>query len=219
MEDAQNSKICSDCNKDKPLSDFYSRKASNISKGDYIYYHPQCKKCSIERSWEWQKKNPEKKYEYNKKRREENPEYYKWYRDNYYNNNREKVLEDYRRWQRENRDKIREYGSSRWQNKKHEISNDEWESCKLYFNTSCAYCGMALDEHLEVFKTDLHKEHVDHDGANDLSNCVPSCKRRNSSKWTFSFSEWYDETNPFYDGERLLKIVTWLNEDYIKYLD
>jgi len=33
-----------------------------------------------------------------------------------------------------------------------------------------------------LLKNILHKEHVDDNGANDLSNCVPSCQSCNSTK-------------------------------------
>lgn len=65
---------------------------------------------------------------------------------------------------------------------------------------------------------DLHKEHVDDSGANDLSNCVPSCQSCNSSKNIFSLEEWYTEDNLNFTEERLSKIYRWLNEDYLKYI-
>ncbi|WP_412729342.1 HNH endonuclease [Cytobacillus praedii] len=91
----------------------------------------------------------------------------------------------------------------------------EWVACKNYFNDSCAYCGLHIDEHFEEFNQDLHRDHVNHEGANDLSNCIPACKRCNGSKWKFELVEWYSEKNENYSIERLGRIHKWLNEDYL----
>lgn len=47
-------KKCIDCNKDKPISEFYQCK-TGINKGNYISY---CKKCSKERSMKHGKRKP-----------------------------------------------------------------------------------------------------------------------------------------------------------------
>lgn len=222
MESVEGSKTCTICNKNKPLTDFYSRKAYNKVKGNYIYYQPYCKECAKKKARKWEKENWEKKYNYNKKKREENPEYFKEYRRRYYDNNREKVREDLRKWYHNNKDKAKEYRQHREQNKTHEITTVEWEDCKMYFDNCCAYCGLHLDNHyirrIEKFiKSDFHKEHVNHEGANDISNCVPSCASCNGSKWLFELDEWYIPINPIYDAERLQRIKSWLEEDYKKF--
>jgi len=61
---------------------------------------------------------------------------------------------------------------------------------------------------------DLHKEHIDDNGKDDLSNCIPSCKSCNSSKWKFDFEDWYKKQK-FFTEERYNKIIKWLKEDYI----
>jgi hypothetical protein len=66
--------------------------------------------------------------------------------------------------------------------------------------------------------SDFHKEHIDDDGANDLSNCVPSCKLCNSYKHQYIFDDWYNKNNPNFNQDRLNKIIKWLNEDYKLYL-
>ena len=70
----------------------------------------------------------------------------------------------------------------------------------------------------ELKNIDLHKEHVDHNGANDLSNCVPACQSCNSSKWEFDFNDWYCPNNPVFTQERYEKIVKWLEEDFLIYI-
>lgn len=102
----------------------------------------------------------------------------------------------------------------RMQNKKHYVSEDEWESCKKYFDYKCAYCGIDESKAKTLQGQYFHKEHVDHNGANDLSNCVPACRSCNSKKWEFSFEYWYDSTNAVFDEARYNKILDWLNRDY-----
>lgn len=126
-------------------------------------------------------------------------------------------------WEQNNKDKIKRYGEKRYSNKKHKISKKEWIVCKLYFDNSCAYCALHEDSHYRIYsgqlkKIDLHKEHVDDDGANDLSNCIPACQSCNSSKRDFKLEDWYNENNPDFTQERLDKIHKWLNDDYKKYI-
>jgi len=70
---------------------------------------------------------------------------------------------------------------------------------------------------------DLHKEHFDHDGNNEIDNCIPSCHSCNSSKRKFSFEEWYRPDNKrlkngTYNEERKNKILKWINEDCKNYI-
>ncbi len=71
----------------------------------------------------------------------------------------------------------------------------------------------------ELKNFDLHKEHVNHNGANDLSNCVPACYSCNSKKWIYEFEDWYNEGNEIFSQYRLDKIYKWLSNDYKIYLD
>lgn len=91
---------------------------------------------------------------------------------------------------------------------KHKITNEEWETCKSFFDYCCAYCG-----HIED-KTDrrrlLIKEHVDNFGSNYLDNCVPACLSCNSTKRSKKFEVWY-KTSPNFSEKRLQKVYQWLN--------
>lgn len=129
----------------------------------------------------------------------------------------------YNKWVSENRDKIKTYNNNRM-SKNHIISDTEWNCCKEYFNNQCAYCGLLHKDHFisrkgKKIKSDFHKEHVDDQGANDLSNCIPSCISCNSQKWIFSISEWYNIENINYLDTRLERINKWLNEDYKRYIE
>jgi len=110
------------------------------------------------------------------------------------------------------------------QHKNHNITKGEWESCKKYFDYKCAYCGFPIEDHYRIYagklqKIDLHKEHVDHEGSSDLSNCVPSCKTCNDFKHKFELDEWYNKYNINYTKERYDKIIKWITEDYEQYIE
>lgn len=112
---------------------------------------------------------------------------------------------------------MREYRIKR-KEKSHDITATEWDNCKLYFNYSCAYCGMAEKEHKLKYKQQLHKEHVDPNGANDLRNCVPACKICNVKKHDSNFYNWYTHVIDGYTDTRKLTIERWLKEDYKNFI-
>lgn len=216
-------RLCSLCNDWKEISDYYGQKKYSKSKGHYIYYPPYCKECTILKAKNWQDENYDRYQEgFNeraRKRREipENLEYHRIKANEQRNSGYQKE------WQKNNKDKIKLYGEDRRYNKTHEISKDEWEDCKNYFNYRCAYCGLEVENHFmsvrgKLIASDLHKEHVNHDGLNDLSNCVPSCKNCNSRKWKYSLEDWYNKDNEVYDENRYKKILNWLDDDYTSYL-
>lgn len=204
-------KFCPICKQNYPatLEYFYEHK-TNHSDGLYTY----CKKCTIEKHKDYQRKYDADKVRANSRKN------YK--REKAKNSHRESAkrqsLAGYHiRYRKNNKDKIKFYNEKR-KNKNLRISKQEWDSCKNYFNNCCAYCGMSAAKHKELFNQDLHKEHVNCDGKNDLSNCVPSCKTCNSSKHRLDISEWYNEKNPIYFEERMLKIDRWLKEEFKNYL-
>lgn len=178
---------------------------------------PYCKSCAIKKS-----------AKYIKGHQKEQNKYKRIAYKNDQNNIREKTRSDSKKrresgeclaWQQNNKDKIKQYINTREQNRKHTISKQEWIECKEYFNNSCAYCGLPIEEHYRKYRGivklgDLHKEHVNYDGKNDLSNCVPSCKVCNSLKHTFPLNGWYNKDNPVYTYERYHKIYLWIRYDY-----
>jgi hypothetical protein len=128
-------------------------------------------------------------------------------------------LKDY---QLNNLDKYRVYGKER-QHKNHDITDEQWIGCKNYFGNTCAYCDLPLEQHWveyagKMILGDFHKEHAIHNGANDLGNCVPSCKSCNSSKWEYDLDDWYNENNHRFTIEKYNKIKQWLNVDYKLFL-
>ncbi|MFA6778074.1 MAG: HNH endonuclease [Bacilli bacterium] len=186
---------------------FYKNKTNTIDG-----YSTRCKKCEVKKAIEWQKNNREKWLEHNKKMNSK-PSKQEAKRENTRQKRERGFFKEYFK---NNPDKAREYNKNR-QQKNHKISKKEWELCLKYFNNQCAYCGMTLEEHKEKFNQQLHKEHVIHNGANDLSNCVPSCRNCNSYKWEHDFEEWYKKQT-FFTQEKYNKIIKWLTEDYKKYI-
>lgn len=200
---------------------FYKTKSKG--EGTVLKLHTYCKRCNIKKAYKWRSDNPES---YNKSH------------DKYNNNQcfipnlkvRKRKSGKIRRengkagkWQRDNPDKIKQYRLNREQNKTHKISKKEWDACQEYFNNQCAYCGLPIEEHYINFRGNIqlgnfHKEHVDHQGANDLSNCVPSCKVCNCSKHDFDFEEWYQKQT-FCSKEKIDKIHKWMSEDYKLYIE
>jgi hypothetical protein len=177
---------------------FYKNKSSKDGLNSY------CKECTKKKSYQWQLDNRERHNEWMKG----------FFKSEKGKKLRKKDLEDgkmrSRKWQKENPDKVRHH-NLKWQmNKKHEISEDEWESCLDYFNYSCAYCGITQDESIKLYNQRLHKEHVDSNGANDISNNIPACRKCNSSKRTYSLNEWYNNDNTNYSKRRYNKIIKWL---------
>ena len=192
---------CSLCKINFPLTENYFYKNGNG-------FQPYCKTCSKSKSRKWALDNPDNYIKSHRKSRKktrlkirEQRKYSDWRPSG-------KQLQ----WQRNNKEKLIGYRINR-ASKKHNITLLEWEFCKKYFNQKCAYCGLNLDEHFEMYNQDFHRDHVNHSGENNLSNCVPSCKRCNSSKWEYEFEIWYKE-NEFYSVKRHQKILKWLNTDY-----
>lgn len=187
----------------KTLEFFY--KQGNSSDG----LTPWCKSCRKKYQNEYMVKNREKK---NKKSLElyyNDKDKWKMYRSNYLSQNREKAKDDYKRWQEENPEKIRKYNFER-RHKNHQISDKEWSLCKQFFIHSCAYCGISEEDAKKIYGQRLHRDHVDHDGSNDITNCIPSCRSCNSSKWAHPLEEWYNVENEHYSSERLSRIKEWV---------
>ncbi|WP_053434739.1 HNH endonuclease [Sporosarcina globispora] len=201
-------KKCTDCLEAFPATEeyFYKQKTHTKTKGTFYKLSSHCKTCTKKRTLKYQQENPEKHNEAQKKylygtvkgRETRKRNLDKW------------VLNGgYKDWQQNNRDKIVEYNKDR-RHKNHDITDQEWFECLDFFMNSCAYCGISENEALILYNQRLNMEHVDDDGANDITNCVPACKSCNSKKWTFELNEWYNTDNPVYSKRRYNKIIKWL---------
>jgi 5-methylcytosine-specific restriction endonuclease McrA len=204
-------KSCKDCLEIKDTKEFYSQTKINSKGLEYIYYHPYCKPCTINRSEKWQMENQE---QYHELKREYSREVRKTKERKEYEGARSKRNREngmYRDWLRRNTHKTKEYTIKRKMHKKHIITENEWKQCLIFFDHSCAYCGIHIDEAKEKYKNTLHKDHFDNEGSNKIDNCVPACRSCNSSKGNKTFEEWYIEQDRiFYSDERKIKIYKWL---------
>lgn len=194
-----NIKECTICHELKDENEFYYTKIKK--KGVYEpYIMPYCKECNKTKSNAWRIEHLDytraavlkaDKLENRAKRNKE------W-----------RKTQKYRDWCDNNRDKLNGYS-----HQKHEITTKEWDFNKNYFSYECAYCGISEKEAKLNQGQNLHREHIDHNGSNGIDNCIPSCKKCNSSKRQHSMIEWYSK-QPFYSEERLDKIIKWIAEDY-----
>jgi len=207
-------KRCTICEEYFPATKkyFYKNKKNSI---DGMF--PYCKECTKKKSRNNQLKDHEKYKAYIRNYLKENEDEQRIRLHNIRQRKKAERTIYERDYYYKNKDKFKKYREDR-QHKHHDITNDEWESCKQYFNNECAYCGISEQKAKEEQDQYLHKEHVEHNGANDLSNCVPSCRVCNSRKWQHDLEFWYREGwCPNYSKERLDKIYKWLDEDYLKF--
>lgn len=198
------SKQCTQCGETKPLDEFYKQKKTSKKKGVFYIHKPECKECSIKRSAKYQKENPEVHIKAVRKDqlKPERQAYMKQLTQRHANDG------TYKRWWRENPEKLKEYAERR-KAKQHEITEEEWIECLNFFDNSCAYCGLTLEEHKELYAQQLHKEHVDCNGSNKIDNCVPACKICNPSKREYEVYEWYSQQT-FFDEDKLNRIYDWI---------
>ncbi|MFS0643811.1 HNH endonuclease [Siminovitchia sp. 179-K 8D1 HS] len=201
-------KECNECGEEKTLEEFYSQNKTNKNGNSYTYYNPKCKDCVKENVQIWRDTNRERFREWDNNYAK-TPKRKETLRKISIN---QKLKGNERRWRQNNKDKLKLY-AQRYNSKKHNISEEEWDRCKKYFNHECAYCGMSEEAHRLTYKQQLHKEHVIHDGREDIKNCVPSCKSCNSSKRTSTLNQWYNVEHPNYSRERYLKIYYWMRYD------
>jgi 5-methylcytosine-specific restriction endonuclease McrA len=152
----------------------------------------------------------------------DNPEKYKKSRHKYNKSEKSRkhfyefgkqYREDGRRkeWEQNNKDKLKQYGLNHI-HKTHDITDDEINQLYEYCNASCMYCGMAEEEHKEIYGQKLHKDHAYNEGSNGIDNCILACKSCNSSKRDNDWDVWYTLDNPKYTEERYIKINQWLEK-------
>jgi len=211
-------KLCLKCNRWFPLSRefFYRYHKSNDG------YVSNCIECNLNEVHEYRKNNLEIIKKRELKDYYENKQKHLIWMYRYYKNNKDSIRQYQRDYLVNNKDKVKKY-NKRYGSKKHTVNSAEWESCKHYFNMRCAYCGIPIEEHYITRKGikklgDFHKEHVYHDGKNDLSNCVPSCRQCNTKKNVRTINEFYKISEKFtYD--KYHKIYMWIRYDYKNFIN
>ncbi|WP_091019922.1 MULTISPECIES: hypothetical protein [Paenibacillus] len=211
-------KQCKDCGKTKDIESFYHNK--KLNKHNQSYYHPECKDCTKLRTKTWRSNNPDRQRE-NNNRRDRTP---KRIAEKRLHAKRPESKKKQKEWRESDFGKkyMSQFGKQRNEVKKHSISKEEWVNCKNYFNYECAYCGLKSEHHLVMYRGlekiyDFCKDHFEDSGSNFLDNCIPACRKCNSSKWTFDFEEWYRNYDHF-DEKRYRKIVKWIVQDHKQYI-
>jgi hypothetical protein len=189
-------------------------------KSGAIYCPTICKECSIklqqERYFKDHKKNKKYQVEWNKKNKKKRADNNK----KFYSKNKPQrriYLKQYNQTEIFKCNNKYKYIPKR-SIKTHEITTNEWDACKLYFNYRCAYCGKTWEENERETLKDLHREHVVVNGRNDLKNCVPSCVSCNSSKGEQTLNKWY-KGQQFFSRDNYLMIYRWLRYDVKKYIE
>lgn len=232
---------CNTCNDVLPLiAEFWHRdgirskgfkgdckKCRNLKKREY---NKQNKEKIAKRGKQYRLENKEaiKKQglEYREKNKKQILKQQKEYRDanrrrvternrKWYNDNTQLCKDRALAWAKENPDKINARAQRR-RNKKmelpHTLTVQQWLIIKNDFNNQCAYCGMSEEEHLELYKEQLHQDHfiaLSKGGGYTHNNIIPSCRSCNARKNNISFFEWYKECVS-YDKERENFILEYL---------
>lgn len=207
--------LCKEPDKLETNEFYYEYKAYNKKKGNHLKLASECKECRRNRSLrdrhiDIEKTREKDREQYYKRRDSELPRM----RQDYQDRKEERKITT-KRWLESNPHKHREY---RLNHHKHEIDEDEWFSCLEYFDWSCAYCGLTIEVHIFNVGQTLHRDHVHHDGSDNIDNCVPACRRCNSSKHDRTFNEWYSKENSIYSKRRYNRIVKWVVSDWKKSL-
>lgn len=213
-------RYCASCDtwKEEIEENFYLKNKKNPEKG----FSGECKICSVKRT----ESNTAKKHdevvakisEYNR----QHPEDCRRRRRKHYENNKKKERERTKQFFENNPEKSRQYSNK---HRNHDITAKEWVNCKNTFDNRCAYCGLHINEHLvprgdKIINMDLHKEHVDDEGYNDVRNCVPCCQSCNSKKGNYTIYELLEiNTIKEFTQEKLNKILWWTTEGYKEYIE
>lgn len=219
-------KFCPICKEWKLCNEEYFYK-NKSNKTDGLC--PNCKECDIEKSKQRIKDIGKEAFIAGVRASQiRHEDTFKKYQHDYDIKNREQRRNKLARWQKslKGKERTKKYSEKRY-HKNHKVNKKEWISCKEYFSNKegeycCAYCGLPISQHFKLYRgeitnIDLHKEHVIHNGENDLSNCIPSCQSCNSSKSKNEMEIWFREKE-FFTEERLQKIYKWLDEDYKLYI-
>lgn len=204
-------KLCSVCDMYFPSSvEFFYKSKLNVVDG----LNPYCIECSKKKAFQWIENNRER-FRENMNKYSKKPERKQATR---IRSEEQRLKGKQKDWQQNNPEKLTEY-RRKYSNKKHKISDTEWDNCRMYFNFKCAYCDKTWEQNKKETRKDLHREHVDSNGLDNLSNCVPACNSCNSQKHDFEFDYWFNENNPIYTIVRKDKILKWINEDHLKYIE
>lgn len=206
---------CSKCKEwlEENTDNYYLHNKSKPELG----YNSECKRCAIKRSDAIQKKNPERTQRTKHEHYLRNIDIWVDRQREYNKEHVEEIAKKEKEWAEKNRERVREYSRNK---RHHDITEREWKSCLQFFDNSCAYCGMTLEEHKKLNGHQLHKEHVDDEGYNDVRNCVPSCRSCNSTKKNKTIEQLFKlNIIDNFTLERYNKIMKWIYDEYKKHIE
>lgn len=193
-------KKCKYCNKVKDLSEF---EWSGTTRRNI--YCRDCKEIHLDYEREIRAPYTE---EQKKNKREYDKKYY------IINKNNKKLY--YTTWKVNGGQELRRLSNHKRESKKRELLHDltleQWEYTKVYFNNSCAYCGMSQSEHKLIYNQRLHQEHiipVSKDGVYSNFNIIPSCYKCNDSKNNMDLEDFLIHSDRF-TTERYIEILDYI---------
>ena len=183
-------KVCTKCGRELPLSDFYnnkSKKDGKTSECKYCYkeysdankekikdykkeYNKEYYEKNKERKKEYKEKNKEKFREYQKEYYENNKERRKEYDKEYRENNKEKLKEYIKKYQKNNKEKLKEYQKEYQKNNKEKLK----EYNKEYYENN----KERRKEYCENNKEKINKYYRNRRKEDELFAVTCRCRRR-----------------------------------------
>jgi hypothetical protein len=115
----EQTKECSRCGQEKPLSGFYKDKRARVG------VQSQCKVCVLARMKQYHQKNKDKISERGKQYRQKNRDKILEYAKQYRQKNKDKILEREKQYRQKNKDKKLEYNKQYHQKNKDKISEQK----------------------------------------------------------------------------------------------
>lgn len=191
-------RVCSKCKIEKELN------ADNFGKRrrDKFGFDTTCKECRKEYDKKRYKENGERLKSEAKARYWRNRDKRQKYQKNYYEQNKEECIERQKKWDKDNPiqrriinnlSRCKEFG-------KCTLTEQEWIETLNYFDNRCAYCGMTIDDHKQIYGEVLNQDHlipINKGGEYKFKNIIPSCRSCNSKKKDNDFSEWYKNSDVY----------------------
>jgi len=219
MEIKMKKKVCTGCNKEKSLTEYYKDKSAknglraNCKECRKAYnkkyyqenkeYVKACRKKYYQENLEkekaykkkWREENKEKERARSKKWREENSEYDKAYKKKYREENQEQIKARHKKWREENPERQRAINR---------LSSSKRRARKLNTQVEAItdellkehWIKKGIDPHRCFYCEDRPYEHLEHciplsrGGTHTKDNLVPACASCNLSKGTKTPDEW-----------------------------
>ena len=210
----EKTKICRLCKTELPMTDQYFGKNPDLKDG----LKNECKACTSTYLKKYRQENREHILETGQQYRQENKEIIRTKDKEYRDKNREHRREYAREYARKTKEVRHLYRKkyllehpekpktwkairkTRERKSLTEITNQQWEIKKEFFNYECAYCGNTAR---------LQRDHfipVSKGGGCTEVNIIPACDKCNSSKGANAPFEWFSKQE-FYSKDREDKIL------------